>query len=56
MIFLFITSQRRLYNSAGKKFTFDQFILLIESVKLTLYLLEVFLFQHQEMLVMVSLS
>ena len=56
MIVAFFISSRRLYISAGRKFTFDQFVLTVESLKLILYLVEVFLYQHQEMLVMVSLS
>jgi len=50
----FLICANRLYLSANRKFSFDIIILLAESVKLQLFLINQFLFLHQSMLVLVE--
>ena len=51
----FIVSARRLYTSANKKYSFDQFVLVSESFKLFLFLISQFVYLHQSMLVVVQI-
>ena len=55
LIFKILLSTRRLYLSSGKKFSFDQFVLLIESLKLMALLVCVIFFSHQAMFKLVAI-
>ena len=50
-----MVSCRRLYSSLGQKLNFDQFVLIIESVKLMIYLIFSFLVFHQSLMIYVQI-
>jgi hypothetical protein len=55
MIYIFLLSTKRLYGSLGHKVNFDQFVLTIESVKLSIYLVFSFFILHQSMMIYVQI-
>ena len=55
MIYIFLLSTKRLYQSLGHKVNFDQFVLIIESLKLLIYILFSFLILHQSMMIYVQI-
>jgi hypothetical protein len=50
----FLVCAHRLFVSANREFSFDQFILIAESLKLQLFLATQFFFLHQALLVVVE--
>ena len=53
MIYVFIKSARRLHESSGQKFNFDQIVLWMESFKLIIYIVFSFVVLHQSMMIYV---
>ena len=54
MIVFFLVCAHRLYRSANRKISFDAFVLVIEAMKLILYIFATFIYVHQSMMVSVE--
>ena len=55
LVVYFLICANRLHKSANGIFSFDQFVLIVESLKLFLFLISQFVFLHQSMLVAVQI-
>jgi hypothetical protein len=55
MMYVFLLSAKRLYESLGQKLNFDQFVLMVESLKLLIYLIFSFCVFHQSMMIYVQI-